>query len=249
VEDWEEGEEERRGRSLEVKDGKRRMRSASPRLDAVMEGDESRRSSRASIEGFERKPSPEANVLPVVEESVTPAVAEIVPLPVVEVVAFGQQSGDDTESSEHEHEAGFFAFAERQMVEEKKASDARQLDVPKRSKTMSFLGFGKRKSAVVDCTQTPTSTSSVPRSATSSRLLGLPPAAPKRSSTLATPAPASNRTSRLVSGQRSSTLLAEPLSPRIALSPTMYSIGDIHTETGKIEDDESRRLSEAVFMF
>jgi hypothetical protein len=50
-------------------------------------------------------------------------------------------------------------------------------------------------------------------------------------------------------GQRASTLLAEPVSQREALSPTMYTAGDIQLATGEIEDDESRRLSEAVFMF
>ncbi|KAG8737023.1 hypothetical protein FRC10_008649 [Ceratobasidium sp. 414] len=230
VEDWEEGEEDR-GRSLEVGSGKRRMRSTSPGLDAVLEGDESRRS-RASIEELERKGSPEPK-------------QPLSPLPIVEhATTFGQKRGDDTES-EHEDEDGFFAFAEHRLVEEeRKAAETRQLEVPKRSKTMSFLGvgFGKRKSTVGD--PRPMSPA-MTRSATSGGLLSLPTPAPKRSSTLEV---SPNRLSRLMPGQRSSTMM--PLAePRVALSPTMYSIGDIHTETGKIEDDESRRLSEAVFMF
>lgn len=132
VEDCEEGEDERRGRSLEVQDGKRRMRSVSPKLDAVLEGDESQRSSRASVDGDKPPLSP----LPVLEET----------------VKFGKKSMDEDSESEHEDECGFYAFAERQLVEDKKVAEARQLEVPKRSKTMSFLnvGFGKRKSTVGD---------------------------------------------------------------------------------------------------
>ncbi|KAG9087269.1 hypothetical protein FS749_003036 [Ceratobasidium sp. UAMH 11750] len=207
------------------------MRSTSPGLDAVLEGDESRRSPRASIE-LERKDSPEPK-------------QPLSPLPIIEqVTTFGQKRGDDTDS-EHEDEAGFFAFAEQRLEkEERMAAEARQLEVPKRSKTMSFLGvgFGKRKSTVSD--PRPMSPA-MARSATSSGLLGLPASTPKRSSTLEV---SPNRFSRLVPGQRSSTMmtLAEPRTP---LSPTMYTVGDIHAETGKIEDDESRRLSEAAFMF
>ncbi|CAE6411053.1 unnamed protein product [Rhizoctonia solani] len=237
VEDCEAGEEERRGRSLEVQDGKRRMGSASPKLDAVQEGDESRRSSKASFEatelnlGSEDKPT---GTLPSIEEN----------------SMFGKKAEDDSES-EHEDECGFYAFAERQLVEDKKASDAKQANTPKRSKTMSFLnvGFGKRKGAIGEPPQSPPAPSSVSRSATSSRLLALPAAGPKRSSTLMAPPPGGNRISRLMPAQRSSTLLAEPLSPREAVSPTMYTAGDIQSEAGKIEDDESRRLCEAAFLF
>ncbi|KAG8794993.1 hypothetical protein FRC12_019320 [Ceratobasidium sp. 428] len=229
IEDWEEGEEERRGRSLEVASSKRRMRSTSPGLDAVLEGDESRRSSKTSIEGLERKGSPELK-------------QPLSPLPVVEeVTTFGSKRDDDTDS-QHEDEDGFFAFAEQQLEKDRKAAEVRQLEVPKRSKTMSFLGgFGKRKSTVGDPRPM-----SPPAAASSGGLLGLPTQGPKRSSTLLPES--SNRISRLMPAQRSSTMmtLAEP---RVALSPTMYTVGDIHTETGKIEDDESRRLSEAVFMF
>ncbi|QRW17870.1 hypothetical protein RhiXN_02794 [Rhizoctonia solani] len=231
VEDCEAGEEEQRGRSLEVQDSKRRMRSVSPKLDAVQEGDESRRSSKASFEAGELNVNPEdkpMGALPLIEENAT----------------FGKRSDGDSES-EHEDECGFYAFAERQLEEDKRATDAK----PKRSKTMSFLnvGFGKRKSAIGE-PQSPPSTS-VSRSATSSRLLALPAAGPKRSSTLMAPPPGGNRISRLVPTQRSSTLLAEPLSPREAVSPIMYTAGDIQSEAGKIEDEESRRLCEAAFMF
>ncbi|KAF8688989.1 hypothetical protein RHS03_09215, partial [Rhizoctonia solani] len=231
VEDCEAGEEERRGRSLEVQDSKRRMRSVSPKLDAVQEGDESRRSSKASFEAGELNVNPEdkpMGALPLIEENAT----------------FGKRNDGDSES-EHEDECGFYAFAERQLEEDKRATDAK----PKRSKTMSFLnvGFGKRKSAIGE-PQSPPSTS-VSRSATSSRLLALPAAGPKRSSTLMAPPPGGNRISRLVPTQRSSTLLAEPLSPREAVSPIMYTAGDIQSEAGKIEDEESRRLCEAAFMF
>ncbi|KAF8754145.1 hypothetical protein RHS01_06242 [Rhizoctonia solani] len=207
VEDCEAGEEERRGRSLEVQDSKRRMRSVSPKLDAVQEGDESRRSSKASFEAGELNVNPEdkpMGALPLIEENAT----------------FGKRSDGDSES-EHEDECGFYAFAERQLEEDKRATDAK----PKRSKTMSFLnvGFGKRKSAIGE-PQSPPSTS-VSRSATSSRLLALPAAGPKRSSTLMAPPPGGNRISRLVPTQRSSTLLAEPLSPREAVSPIMYTAG------------------------
>ncbi|KAJ1307458.1 hypothetical protein OPQ81_001558 [Rhizoctonia solani] len=235
VEDWEAGEEERRGRSLEVQDGKRRMRSVSPKLDAVLEGDESRRNSKASLEATEPKLSSEdesENTLPLIEEDVT----------------FGKKGDDDSET-EHEDECGFYAFAERQMEEDKKVSEARQASAPKRSKTMSFLnvGFGKRKNAVPEPQSSP---GSVPRSATSSRLLGLPASGPKRSSTLMTPPAGGNaRISRLMPTQRSSTLLAEPPTQREAVSPTIYTAGDIQSEAGKIEDDESRRLCEAAFMF
>ncbi|KAL5634991.1 hypothetical protein ACGC1H_002881 [Rhizoctonia solani] len=138
VEDWETGEEERRGRSLEVQDGKRRMRSVSPKLDSVLEGDESRRNSKVSFDATELSRSSEdepASALPLVEED----------------VAFGKKSSDESES-EHEDECGFYAFAERQMEEGKKASQA---SAPKRSKTMSFLnvGFGKRKSAIGELPQ------------------------------------------------------------------------------------------------
>ncbi|CAE6535957.1 unnamed protein product [Rhizoctonia solani] len=230
VEDWEAGEEERRGRSLEVQDGKRRMRSVSPKLDAVHEGDETRRSSKASLEVKELDPSSEdepTSPLALIEESVT----------------FGKKGDDDSES-EHEDECGFFAFAERQMEEEKKVAETLQANAPKRSKTMSFLsvGFGKRKSAIGELP-------SVPRSSTSSRLLGLPGSGPKRSSTLIAPSAGGDRLSRLMPGQRSSTLMAEPPSPREAVSPTIYTAGDIQSEAGKIEDDESRRLCEAAFMF
>lgn len=216
------------------------MRSVSPQLDAVLEGDESRRSSRASFEGTELTSSADAkptlNLLPAVEED----------------VKFGRRNSDDTDS-EHEDETGFFAFAERQLEEQKKVAEMQQLAVPKRSKTMSFLaaGFGKRKSTAGDLSES-ASPGSVSRSATSPQLLGLPPTGPKRSSTLLAPSSSvggANRLSRLVPGQRSSTMLAEPLSPRVALSPTMYSAGDIQAAAGKIEDEESRRLSEAVFMF
>ncbi|CAE6436221.1 unnamed protein product [Rhizoctonia solani] len=227
VEDWETGEEERRGRSLEVQDGKRRMRSVSPKLDAVLEGDESRRNSKASFEATELNRSSEdrpASALPLIEED----------------AAFGKKRCDDSES-EHEDECGFYAFAERQMEEGKKAPQA---SAPKRSKTMSFLnvGFGKRKSAIGELPQSP------PRSSTSSRLLGLPVSGPKRSSTLMAPS-GGDRISRLIPTQRSSTLLAEPLSPREAVSPIMYTAGDIQTAAGAVEDDESRRLCEAAFMF
>ncbi|CAE7153461.1 unnamed protein product [Rhizoctonia solani] len=226
VEDWETGEEERRGRSLEVQDGKRRMRSVSPKLDAVLEGDESRRSSKASIEGTERSDDKPASTLPLIEED----------------AMFGKKDSEDS----GENECGFYAFAERQMEEDKKELEARQENAPKRSKTMSFLniGFGKRKSTMGELPQSPPD--SMPRSATSSRLLGLPASGPKRSSTLMAPSPGA---SRLLPSQRSSTLLAEPLSPREALSPTMYTAGDIQLAAGNIEDDESRRLSEAAFMF
>ena len=40
-----------------------------------------------------------------------------------------------------------------------------------------------------------------------------------------------------------------PAETRMAVSPTMYSASDIHAATEKIEDEESKRLSEAVFMF
>ncbi|KAH7341844.1 hypothetical protein B0J17DRAFT_715008 [Rhizoctonia solani] len=136
VEDWEAGEEERRGRSLEVQDGKRRMRSVSPKLDAVLEGDESRRSSKASFEATELNLNTEDKpALPLIEENAT----------------FGKKDGGDSES-EHEDECGFYAYAERQLEEDKKEAEARQASVPKRSKTMSFLnvGFGKRKSTVGD---------------------------------------------------------------------------------------------------
>ncbi|CAE6461908.1 unnamed protein product [Rhizoctonia solani] len=227
VEDWDSGEEERRGRSLEVQDGKRRMRSVSPKLDAVLEGDESRGSSKASLEAAEASSEDKpASALPLIEEDAT----------------FGKKSSDDSES-EDEDECGFYAFAERQIVEDKKALDARQANTPKRSKTMSFLnvGFGKRKSAIGELPQSP------PRSSTSSRLLGLPVPGPKRSSTLMAPS-GDDRTSRLM-GQRSSTLLAEPLSPREAVSPMIYTAGDIQSAAGEIEDDESRRLCEAAFLF
>ncbi|QRW03615.1 hypothetical protein RhiLY_02614 [Ceratobasidium sp. AG-Ba] len=231
IEDWEEGEEERRGRSLEVSGSKRRMRSTSPGLDAVLEGDESRRSSKASIEGFERKAGTETaqplSPLPVLEEDTT----------------FGRKGSEDTET-EPEDADGFFAFAEQQLERERKVAEARQLDAPKRSKTISFLSFGKRKSTLADPMPMPTS-----RSATPSGLLSPPLPTPKRSSTLAASASdSSNRVSRLLPGQRSSTMMPAA-EPRVALSPTMYTVGDIHTETGKIEDEESRRLSEAVFMF
>ncbi|CAE6427268.1 unnamed protein product [Rhizoctonia solani] len=233
VEDWEAGEEEQRGRPLEVQDGKRRMRSVSPKLDAVLEGDESRRSSKASFEATELNLNPEdKSALPLIEEDAT----------------FGKKgSGDDSES-EHEDECGFYAFAERQLEEDKKVIEARQASAPKRSKTMSFLnvGFGKRKSTMGEPQSPP---SSVPRSSTSSRLLALPASGPKRSSTLMAPSAGGNRISRLMPSQRSSTLLAEPLSPREAVSPTMYTAGDIQSEAGKIEDEESRRLCEAAFMF
>ncbi|KDN50555.1 hypothetical protein RSAG8_01053, partial [Rhizoctonia solani AG-8 WAC10335] len=233
VEDWETGEEERRGRSLEVQDDKRRMRSVSPKLDAVLEGEESRRSSKASFEATALNPSSEdkpASDLPLIEED----------------VAFGKKGSDGSES-EHEDQCGFYAFAERQLGEDKKVLD--QASAPKRSKTMSFLnvGFGKRKSAIGDLPQSPPSP--VPRSATSSRLLGLPASGPKRSSTLMAPLSGGSRVSRLISSQRSSTLLAGPLSPREAVCPTIYTAGDIQTAAGEIEDEESRRLCEAAFMF
>ncbi|CAE6352069.1 unnamed protein product [Rhizoctonia solani] len=236
IEDCETGEEERRGRSLEVQDGKRRMRSVSPKLDAVQEGDESRRNSKASLEATELNVNSEdksTGALPLIEENVT----------------FGKKTNDDSES-EQEDECGFYSFAERQLVEDKKAADAKQANAPKRSKTMSFLnvGFGKRKSAIGE-PQSPPVPSSVSRSATSSRLLALPAEGPKRSSTLMAPPPGGNRISRLMPTQRSSTLLAEPLSPREAVSPVMYTAGDIQSEAGKIEDDESRRLCEAAFLF
>ena len=55
--------------------------------------------------------------------------------------------------------------------------------------------------------------------------------------------------SRLMPSQGSSTLLAEPLSPREAVSPTIYTAGDIQAAAGAIQDDESRRLCEAAVMF
>lgn len=135
IEDGEDGEEEPRGRSLEVAGDKRRMRSVSPKLDAVLEGDESRRSSRASIDGAEPSSGsgdePPSSPLPMFEED----------------VKFGQPRNEENSGTEHEDECGFYAFAEKKMVADKKAAESQQLGIPKRSKTMSFLnvGFGKRK--------------------------------------------------------------------------------------------------------
>lgn len=233
IEDWEDGEEERRGRSLEVSGSKRRMRSTSPGLDAVIEGDESRRSSRASVDDLQRKASPDviqpSSTLPIVEE----------------VTTFGRKSGDGTDTN-HEDEDGFFAFAEQQLERQRREVEARQSEAPKRSKTISFLSFGKRKNAMGDSAAVPMPP--LPRSTTPSGLLSPPLPTPKRSSTLAAPPESSTRISRLMPGQRSSTSLT-PVEPRVAVSPTIYSVGEIHAETGKIEDEESRRLSEAVFMF
>ncbi|KAG9091031.1 hypothetical protein FRC07_011948, partial [Ceratobasidium sp. 392] len=139
IEDWEDGEEERRGRSLEVASSKRRMRSTSPGLDAVLEGDEGRRNPETSID--------EVKLEPELKQPLSP-------LPVVEeVTTFGSpKRGDDTDGDHEDETDGFFAFAEQQMEKERKVAETRQLDVPKRSKTMSFLGvgFGKRKSTMGD---------------------------------------------------------------------------------------------------